>query len=169
LVTFTAAVTPSAAGGTVTFKQGQTVLGTGILTGGQATFSTSSLSAGSLNIVAVYGGDAQYASSTSTAITQTVNKAATTTVLVSAPNPSSVGQSVTFTATVTSSTGATPSGTVTFNQGSTTLGTVTVDASGHASFSTSTLSKGKNNIKAVYGGSSAFSGSTSAAIQQVVQ
>jgi YVTN family beta-propeller protein len=169
LVTFTATVTPSAATGTVTFKRGQTVLGTGTLTGGQATFSTSSLSAGLVNIVAAYGGDAQYAGSNSTTITETVNKAATTTVLISVPNPSSVGQLVTFTATVTSSTGATPNGTVTFNQGGTSLGTATIDASGDASFSTSTLSNGKNNIKAVYGGSSAFAGSTSAATQQVVQ
>jgi hypothetical protein len=169
LVTFAASVTPSAATGTVTFKQGQTVLGTGTLTGGQATFNTSTLPAGSLSIVAVYGGDAQYASSNSTTITETVNKVATTTMLISSPNPSSVGQLVTFTATVTSSTGATPNGTVAFMQGGTTLGTATIDASGRASCSTSTLSKGKNNIKAVYGGSSAFAGSTSATIQQVVQ
>src|SRR5207244_5440459 len=166
-VTFTATVSPSAATGTVTFKAGQTVLGTGSLSSGTATFSTSSLSAGLFNIVAVYGGDAQFASSTSAALTQTVNKASTTTVLGSAPNPSSVGQLVTFTAKVTSSTGATPSGTVRFNAGSTTLGTGTLDGTGTATFSTSTLSKGRHNIKAVYGATSAFSGSTSAAITQV--
>jgi hypothetical protein len=168
-VTFTATVSPSAATGTVTFKAGQTVLGTGSLSSGQATFSTSSLSAGSFNIVAVYSGDTQFASSTSGPVTQIVNKAATTTTLSSVPNPSSVGQSVTFTATVTSSTGVTPTGTVSFNQGATTLGTATLNSAGTAIFSTSTLSKGKDNIKAVYGASSAFSGSTSAAITQVVQ
>jgi probable HAF family extracellular repeat protein len=168
-VTFTATVSPSAATGTVTFKAGQTVLGTGSLSSGMAAFSTSSLSAGSFNIVAVYGGDAQFASSTSGSLTQTVNKASTTTVLGSSPNPSSVGQLVMFTAKVTSSTGVTPSGTVSFNEGGTTLGTGTLDGSGTATFSTSTLSKGKHNVKAVYGATSAFSGSTSAVITQIVQ
>jgi hypothetical protein len=153
----------------VTFKAGQTVLGTGSLSSGTATLSTSSLSAGSFNIVAIYGGDAQFATSTSGSLTQTVNKASTTTVLSSAPNPSSVGQVVTLTANVTSSTGVTPSGTVRFQQGSTTLATRTLDGTGSASFSTSTLSKGTHNIKAVYGATSALSGSTSAIVTQVVQ
>src|SRR5439155_20067708 len=130
LVTLTATVTPSGASGTVTFKQGSNVLGTGTLSSGQATFTTSSLPAGSLKIVAVYGGDTQFASSTSAALTQTVNKAATTTVLGSAPNPSSVGQPVTFTATVTSPTGVTPGGTVSFIDGSKTLGTGTLSSAG---------------------------------------
>jgi YVTN family beta-propeller protein len=168
-VTFTATVSPSAATGTVTFKAGQTVLGTASLSSGTAAFSTSSLSAGSFNIVAVYGGDAQFASSTSGSLTQTVNKASTTTVLGSTPNPSSVGQLVTFTAKVTSSTGVTPSGTLSFNEGGTTLWTGALDGSGTATFSTLTLSKGKHNVKAVYGATSAFSGSTSAVITQIVQ
>jgi hypothetical protein len=169
LVTFTATVNPSSATGTVTFKAGQTVLGTASLISGTASFSNSSLAAGSFNIVAAYSGDAKFASSTSGSITQRVNKAATTTVLGSAPNPSSVGQLVTFKAVVTSSTGVTPSGSVAFNEGATTLGTATLDTAGTATISTSTLSKGRHNIKAVYGATSAFSGSTSAVITQVVQ
>ena len=141
----------------------------GTITSGQATFSTSSLSAGSFNIVAVYGGDSQFASSTSAALTQVVNKTATTTTLGSAPDPSTVGQLVTFAATVTSSTGITPTGNVSFNEGSTTVGMGTLSSIGKATFSTSTLSKGKHNIKAVYSGSSAFSGSTSAVLTQIVQ
>ena len=50
-------------------------------------------------------------------------RAATTTTLFSQPNPSGLGQDVTFTATVSSSTPGTPSGTVTFTDGATTLGT----------------------------------------------
>jgi hypothetical protein len=118
-VTSAAAGTPT---GTVTFRQGQTVLGTVNLSSGQAIFSTSSLPAGSLSIVAAYGGDTRFAGSTSAPLTQTVNKASTVTTLGSAPNPSSAGQPVNFTATVTSSTGATSNGTVSFNQGGTTLG-----------------------------------------------
>ena len=72
-VTFTAAVTPSAASGTVTFKDGATTLGTGSVSGGVATFSTSLLSAGTHSITAIYDGDTSYYPSTSSPLTQTVN------------------------------------------------------------------------------------------------
>jgi hypothetical protein len=80
-VTFTSKVTAIAPGaglptGTVTFKDGTTTLGTGTLanTGGTATatFTTSSLSAGSHPITATYGGDTSFLTSTSAALTQTV-------------------------------------------------------------------------------------------------
>jgi len=104
----------------VTFKQGSTVLRTGALSGGVASFSTSSLNAGTLTITAVYPGDAALATSSGT-VKQTVKKATTATTLTSSPNPSSAGQTVTFTSVVSSSAG-TPGGTVTFKQGTTTLG-----------------------------------------------
>ena len=68
--------------------------------------------------------------------------APTTTALTSSVNPSTFGQSVTFTATVTS--GATVNaGTVTFKDGATTLAAnVAVNASGVATFTTSTLAVG---------------------------
>src|SRR5207237_6674658 len=57
--------------------------------------------------------------------TLTVSKANTTTALVSTPNPSTYGQSVTFTATVTANAPSTinpaSTGSVTFKDGSTTL------------------------------------------------
>ncbi|MDQ3814373.1 MAG: Ig-like domain-containing protein, partial [Armatimonadota bacterium] len=93
---------------------------------------------------------------------------ATTTTLTSSANPSSAGQAVTFTATVSESGAGTPTGTVTFREGNTTLGIGTLDASGKATFTTSTLSIGTHNITAGYGGSTGFSGSTSRAVAQVV-
>src|SRR5207302_6439180 len=104
-VTFTATVTASAPGagtptGTVTFKDGATTLGTGTLSSGTATFATSTLSVAAHSITAVYGGDTNFTGSTSSALTQTVNKPGTTTALSSSANPSAFGQSVTFTATV---------------------------------------------------------------------
>jgi uncharacterized protein YhjY with autotransporter beta-barrel domain len=69
-VTFTATVSPSAASGTVTFKDSGTTLGTSNLSSGVATFSTSSLSTSSHSITATYNGDTNYATSTSG--TQTV-------------------------------------------------------------------------------------------------
>jgi Bacterial Ig-like domain (group 3) len=90
---------------------------------------------------------------------------ATTTALGSSPNPSTVGQPVTFTATVSSSSG-TPAGKVTFRDGTATLGTVTL-TSGVATFTTSSLTAGKHKITARYNGSSKFAPSSASLIQTV--
>ena len=73
-VTFTATVAGTNPTGTVSFMDGSSRLGTGTLgAGGAATFTTSSLSAASHSITAVYGGDANNAGSTSNAVTEVVN------------------------------------------------------------------------------------------------
>ena len=173
-VTITASVSSSTAGtitGTVTFKDGATTLGTGTINAGTATLSTTSLTQGSHSVTAVYGGDSNFAASTSTAISQVVNagtKAATSTALTSTPNPSTNGQSVTFTATTTSTTAGAITGTTTFLDGATTLGTGAVGANGIATFSTTSLSTTTHSITARYGGDGNFSGSTSTAITQTV-
>ncbi len=172
-VTFTATVSSTVGappdGETVTFKRGSTTLGTGTLSGGIATLSTNALTVGTPSITAQYATDPKFLASTSAAITQTVSKAATTSSLVSAPNPSAVGQSVTFTVTLTSSTGAIPTGSVSFKQGTTTLGTGTLDATGTATFSTTTLTAGSHAITAVYAATTNFLASTSTSVTQVVQ
>jgi len=110
-VTFTAAVTSATAGtitGAVTFLDGATSLGMGTLAGGMATFATSSLAAGSHSITAQYGGDANYATSTSPVVTQTVNAAADFSVSASPGNLTIVaGQSGTVAFTVTPQNGST--------------------------------------------------------------
>ncbi len=73
-VTLTATVAPSGATGTVIFMQGSTVLGTGTVTNGVATLTTSSLNAGSYTITATYQGDTDYSASTSGPITLTIGK-----------------------------------------------------------------------------------------------
>jgi len=148
---------------------GATTLGTGALNGSaQATLTTVALTAGSHSITAVYGGDTSFAGSTSAALTQVVNKASTTTSVVSSVNPSVLGQSVMLTATVTPSGSGTPSGTVTFMDGATTLGTSTLNNSAQATFTTTALTVGSHSITAVYGGDANFAGSTSSALSQVV-
>ncbi|MCF7731599.1 MAG: DUF6288 domain-containing protein [Akkermansiaceae bacterium] len=66
-VTFTATVTVSGgpATGTVTFKDGATVIGAGTLSSGTAAFATSTLAAGNHSITASYGGDATFGGSVS--------------------------------------------------------------------------------------------------------
>lgn len=85
--------------------------------------------------------------------------------LASSANPSTFGQSVTFTATVT---GSSPTGTVTFKDGATVLGTGTLNGSGQATFITSSLAVGSHSITAAYGGDANNSASTSAPLNQVV-
>jgi Bacterial Ig-like domain (group 3)/IPTL-CTERM motif len=73
-VTFTATVTGTTPTGTVQFKDGAANLGAPVtLAGGTAAFTTSSLSAGTHSITAVYSGDADDASSTSPAVSQLVS------------------------------------------------------------------------------------------------
>ena len=64
-VTFTATVSPPAATGTVTFYDGGSSLGSGTISGGTATFTTSALSGGVHSITATYGGDSTFSGSTS--------------------------------------------------------------------------------------------------------
>jgi hypothetical protein len=73
-VIFTAHVAPSAATGSVSFYDGSTLLGTGTLSGGVASFSTSSLARGTHSIKAVYSGDANVNGTTSTILSQTVKQ-----------------------------------------------------------------------------------------------
>jgi hypothetical protein len=94
--------------------------------------------------------------------------AATATTVMSSPNPSTAGQPVTFTAMVSSTVGPPPDGeAVSFMKGKTVLGTGTLSG-GSASLTISTLKVGTTSVKAVYGGDSSFSGSTSKALKQVV-
>jgi hypothetical protein len=169
-VTFTATVTSSVGappdGETVKFMKGKTILGTGTLGSGSASFTTSTLPVASNAITAVYAGDSNFAPSTSTVVKQVVNKATTTTALVSSANPSTAGQSVTFTATITPQYTAKVTGNVTFYDGTTALKTVAV-SSNAAKFTTSTLASGSHNITATYNGSTSFTSSSASLTQQV--
>jgi choice-of-anchor B domain-containing protein len=94
----------------------------------------------------------------------------TTTTLASSPNPSTLGQPVTFTATVTSASG-TPVGSVTFTEGATVWASnVSVDATGHASFTTSALAAGSHVLTATFTGVGDWTNSsgTNSAAPQVV-
>ena len=175
--TFTANVTSSGGtpgGGTVTFKSGGVDIPGCVnvpLSGGQATCGPlASWAAGSYGITAEYSGMTGFLPS-SGGMTQVVQKADTTTVVTSSANPSMYGQMVTFIATVSPvAPGAgIPDGTVTFYDGTTLLGTATLDGAGQATFTTSSpLAVGTHNIRAVYGGSANYNGSTGTLAQQVV-
>jgi hypothetical protein len=97
----------------------------------------------------------------------TVNPSTTTLAVLASLNPSVVGQSVTFTATVSSSSAGSPTGVVTFKDGAKTLGTGTL-SNGAATFPTSALTGGPHAITAAYSGDGNFAGSTSPVLTQTV-
>ena len=170
-VTFTAVVAAASGSGTptgmVTFNDGTTSIGTATLSSGKATLTTSALALGSHSITAVYAGDSNFTGSTSAILTQVVSKNATSTSLQSSLNPSTYGQSVTFTATITWSASGTPTGTVSFMDGTSSLGTSSLSGS-KATFTTTALAAGSHSITANYSGDGSFAGSASGTLGQTV-
>jgi uncharacterized repeat protein (TIGR01451 family) len=148
-VTFTA----PASGASGSFSSSSTVTtdGSGVATA--PTFTANGI-AGAYNVTATLVGTSL------TATFSLKNTASTSTAVSSSLNPSLLGQSVTFTATVTSA-GGTPTGTVQFKDGVNNLGIpVTLNGSGQATFTTSSLTAGTHTITAVYSGDAVFGGST---------
>ncbi len=155
--------------GSVTLKDGSAVVATGSIdASGNATLTTSSLSAGSHVLTAVYAGDSYHAGAQSTPITEVVYQS-TASSLTSSANPSVGGNAVVFTATIAVTTGVPVSGTVTFKDGSAVLGSSPINTSGVATFSTSSLAPGQHGISATYTGDSLNQPSTTAVLVQTVQ
>lgn len=171
------AVTLSLPTGTVSFFDGSTSLGTAALDAeASATLTIASLTVGHHSVTAQYGGDATFGASTSIALDQVVVGLPTRTTLTAGPNPSTSGQTVTFTAAVTAVqlavrtafTPAGPSGSVIFLDGSATLGSAALGAQATARLTSSKLAVGHHAITARYSGNTIFAASTSSALDQVV-
>jgi hypothetical protein len=154
-VTFTAEVSASSGTpqGVVIFQAGNLVLGRVSLLGGFASLTTAYLKPGTVEVTATYNGNTHFLAS-SNSLSQVQNKALTGTSLSSSANPSTFGQSVTFTATV-DSVGGIPIGNVAFSDGTTVLATVPLN-NGTAICQTSALSSGTHRIKAAYTGNVDF-------------
>lgn len=156
-------------GGAVTFLNGSTTLGSASLTGTQASFTVSSLPAGSYSLTASYGGDANYASSTSSAAALTVSATPVPVVTLSAPaTPVVTGQAVSIPVTVAAYTGSSiPTGAVTLMEGSNALAQATLSA-GKASFTVPSLPVGLNTLYATYGGDTTFTATASQSLTVAV-
>lgn len=168
-VIFTATLSGSAGtpSGTVIFLDNASpISGSVPIISGSAAFTTSALSADDHPITVQYSGDSTYDPIESEPFTQTVDVAATTTVLISSLNPSNFGQLVQFTATVSSSAGV-PDGDVEFFNGISSMAVVTLTA-GVATHSISLLSPGSHNITANYLGSGNFEESLSNVVIQII-
>ena len=169
-VTFTATVTSSngTPTGTVHFKTGGTSLGQAALVNGVATLTTTpaQLPGGADSVIVTYAANAQFAGSSSPAFFQTVTQTVSTTSLASSANPSSLGQTVTITATV-SGAYVTPKGNVRFFDGTKLLAVIPL-SSGSALYTTSVLTGGTHSISALYVGDLNYA-SSSTTMQQNVQ
>jgi uncharacterized protein (TIGR03437 family) len=166
-VTFTASVSVVAPGagaptGTVQFKEGAATLGTANLNSNlQSTFTTASLSAGTHAITAAYSGDANFNGSTSSPLSEVVNKAPTATTLAPFAGPVLAGECITLSASTVTSSGGTPTGTVTFRSDATILRAAPLNASASAIAANVCLGIGSHLITAEYTGDANFLGSTS--------
>jgi hypothetical protein len=171
-VTYTAAVTSQSGNtvtGTVAFWDGDKTIATVELINNQATYSTAYKSVSTHPMTATYSGNSDNAASMSTVLTEKIKRPPfpTTTAVATSGSPSFIGQSVTFTGTVTCGTRAIPDGELlTFYDGTTTLGSVAL-AGGTAAFTTSVLSVKTHIIKATYVGDANFKPS-SGTVTQVV-
>ena len=164
VTTFTATLTPNTATGTVQFRKNGSLLGSGTISAGVATYTTNFLPLGPSSITAVYSGDGNNSAGTSVVLTQNV-VAFTSLALTSSQNPALPGTPVTFTVTVYPTTAT---GTVQFLDGTTVLGTATF-AGGTATFTTSSLSQGTHSVTASYGGDASNGSSTSPPISQGIK
>ncbi|SDE36536.1 Ig-like domain (group 3) [Rhodococcus tukisamuensis] len=171
-VALSAKVSPTPTGGTVQFKDGTTNIGNPVTVGadGKAATSASFATSGAHEITAVFSGATGFIASTSAAHI----------VTVSAPAPTDVQTATTLTGPVTASTGvavtyeakvapAPTGGTVQFFDGDTAVGdAVTVGADGKVSLTHTFAVAGTSTLKAVYGGTNGYVGSSSAVVTVTV-
>src|ERR1022692_3068040 len=128
-------------------------LGSVQVSNASATLTTFSLPLGPNTIIAAYNGDSNFSGAASNQITVTIvaDGAPTQTLLTASASQALTGQSVQFTATVTSGGNPLTSGTVIFQENGVTLnGPVTLNGTNTAQYTTSSLSEGIHNITAVY-------------------
>jgi Ca2+-binding RTX toxin-like protein len=158
--------------GTVTFLDGNTVVGTAAVGAeGTARLRTSFAAAGGHAITAVYSGDGRFAGSSQT-LTEQVSSppapAPTTIALAASGRAAHKGRGVSFTATVRGDPGAgTPTGTVRFLVGNRVVARVRLNAVGQASFRRLFAAGGRFVIRAVYEGDGNFAGSSQALVARV--
>ena len=146
-VKLTATVTPSAAAGSVEFRDGSKTLKTVAVKSGHANYSTTSLADGVQHLSATFvpTDTNSYLGSSSAVHKLTISPHPTTTSLKASKATITKGQRVTLTAVESPAV----AGSVTFYDGKTKLATVKV-SKGTASFSTTKLAVGSHFIKAVF-------------------
>jgi probable HAF family extracellular repeat protein len=162
-------------GGTVQFSVAQVSRGCplsvapALVSSGVAASRPLSICAGTYSLTATYSGNGTFAGSMTTSATPLRVRQLATTTTLQAPATASPGSPVVFTATVTAILRRdTPTGTVTFLMGENILGSAPL-SNGVATFTDSSLPTGEDSITASYGGDTNFEGSSSAAVDILVE
>jgi hypothetical protein len=163
-----AAPSTGAAEGTVTFTDnGIPITGCVAVTAsaGLATCTVSYLLPGTHSIIATFNGGADDLASTAPALTEAVQVDPTLTTVTSAPNPSTVGDTVTITVTVKAASpgSGNPTGTVTILVDGRAAASVVLDShvDSRAVYSLSSMTVGVHAITATYNGDFGYAGSSS--------
>ncbi|MCU1309047.1 MAG: Integrin-like protein, partial [Candidatus Angelobacter sp.] len=169
-VTLSTNLVPSVPGmpavsGTVLLKDAGILLGSLNLPASTG-FANSAFTAGVHPISATYSGDSNYFPRSLPMLSQAVNKAATTTALVSSAPKSIVGVPISLNTTVTSPAGGQMTGTVSLLDGAVVIASTTLDGLGHASFNIATPPVGTHAITARYSGDGNYNLSSSAIVNQ---
>ena len=169
-VTFAATVTANSGTptGVVVLFDGTTSVSRGNLASGSVSMPVSSLPVGQSSITAAYQGSSLFARSTSAPLTQTVNRASTTTTLAASAHPAHVNERITYTASVSGQYGGAATGTVVFQDNGATIATVAVSGN-QAATSTSYASEGTHSVVAIYSGDTNYTGSTSSTLIEKVE
>jgi len=157
--------------GSVQFKDGASLLGTGTVSNGLAYLLVNGLTPGGHPITAVYAGTGNFGASASQILTVTVQPLASSsfTLLFPLTQPQAIGQSATFAALVVSlGGGPTPTGTVQFTDNNTVRGSAPLNAAGAAIFSMPALGAGTHLIGAQYLGGATYAASTASPVLQTM-
>ncbi len=140
--------------GTITISDGTDDCTTGALSGGSASCTLTSTTAGAKTLTASYAGDANYTSGSDTEAHTVSQATPTVTITSDDPDPSPVGAAYTVEVSVTSPAG-TPTGTVTISDGTDdcTTGALT---GGSASCALTSTTGGSKTLTATYSGDANF-------------
>jgi len=175
-VTLSAAASPAGSlfpTGMVTFMSGGAAIGSAALNSTGATnFTSSSMPAGTYNVIASYAGDSNFTSATSSSSTVIVTASPTSKqqadiVLFATPNPAAIGQNVTFTAAAAIVNGLVPSGSITFTLNGTSVSGA-INGKGLATASISAPPTGSFSATAAYAGDATFNSASSTPITVTV-
>lgn len=136
--------------GSVTFKEGATVLGTAPISNAKAKITISNFTAGTHAITAEYGGSTYYLASTSPQLNLQVVQSNTTLAMTTDTNPIGYGNNIILTVHATSPDGE-PLGNVTLKEGNTVLDIESL-VNGSVNFFFYSLPVGTHNLVAYYEG-----------------